>query len=282
MADTTFIGDFKRALLTGLAALFPILITVFLLSWLYQQLDRTIGAAVNGICQRVIVASPGLFETVFPGAAAEVVDDAGARGGYAADNFPGFVGVSIGILGALVLIYLVGVLLRSYIGKRIVGVVDRFFERFPVIKAIYPHARQVGEFLFGGQRRSRFRRAVAVEYPRKGAYTVGFLTGEGMKDIEEKAGRDFVTVFIPTSPLPLTGFVVVVPREEVTEIDMSVEETFRFCMSAGMVATAKQRPGEANGVERAEQPPAAAATKPQQGMLDGQASTLAKEEREDQ
>ena len=142
----------------------------------------------------------------------------------------------------MVLIYLVGVLLRSYIGKRIVGVVDRFFERFPVIKTVYPHARQVADVLFGAHKRPRFRHVVAVQYPRRGVYTVGFLTGEGLKDIAQKVGQEFVTVFIPTSPTPLTGFVIIVPRHEVMTLQMSVEEAFLLCMTAGMVVGGRQRP----------------------------------------
>jgi uncharacterized membrane protein len=282
MGETTFIGDFKRAFLTGLAALFPILITVFLLIWFYHQLDRTIGSAVNSLCQQVIVARPALFETVFPNAPPEVVDDPDTRKEYARDNFPGFVGVSIGILGALVLVYLTGVILRSYGGGRIVGGVDGFFARFPVIRAIYPHARQMGDFLLGTPRNRRFLHVVAVEYPRRGAYSVGFLTGTGIKDIAEKTGRDVVTVFIPTSPAPLTGYVVVLPRDEVMEIDMSVEEAFRFCMSAGMVATAKQRPGEVIEVDRAANASALLTPTAEPGMVESTAGKLSKEEMEDQ
>ena len=268
MSETTFIGDFKRAFLTGLAALFPILITVFLLSWLYQQLDRTIGVAVNGACRQVIASRPRLFETAFPGAPREVVADPEARAAYAEECFPGFVGVSIGILGALVIIYLIGVFLRGYVGGKAMGVVHRFFERFPVIKAIYPHARQVAEFLFGAQRGGRFRRVVAVPYPRQGIYTVGFLTGGGLKDLEAKTGKDLVTVFVPTSPAPLTGFVIAVPREDVTEMDMSVEETFRFCMSAGMVAPARQRPEDEDGWRPSAERAVPVGAAPRRGVLD--------------
>ena len=281
MAKITFTGDFRRTFLTGLAALFPILITVFLLTWLYKQLDRTIGSAVNSICREVIAKNPALFETVFPGASQAVVADLAASRDYALEHFPRFVGVSIGILAALVIVYLIGVLLRSYVGARIVRAVDRFFEAFPVIKAIYPYARRVADFLFGAQRGAGFRRVVVIQYPRKGVYTVGFLTGEGLKDIEESAERDLVTVFIPTSPTPLTGFVVVVPRDEVTEIDMSVEEAFRFCMTAGMVATVRQRPGEENELGRTERPAVQAGTSRGRGLRESATDTLAKEEHTD-
>jgi len=243
MAETTFIGDFKRTFFTGLAALFPVLITLFLLIWLYGLIDRTIGTWANDGCRAVVVRNPGLFETVFPGAPPEAATDLKAREAYAAEHFAKFrlVGLSLGILAVLVFVYLAGFFVRSYVGRRIIRMVDRFFERFPVVKAIYPHARQVADILFGGRDRVRFRHVVAVQYPRRGVYTIGFLTGKGPKSIEDRAGQEFVTVFLPNSPTPLTGFVVVVPRHEVTDLNISVEQAFRFCMTAGMVGL--DRPG---------------------------------------
>ena len=230
-------------MLTGLAALFPILITVFLLSWLYGQLDRTIGAQVNGALKRIAVKRPGVFRLFYPEAEPEEGRTADQRADYVKEKgeFPRYVGTSIGILGALILVYVLGVFLRGYIGSRIISSVDRFFERFPVIKAIYPHARQVGDFLFGSRSGPAFNHVVAVEYPRRGTYTVGFRTGSGLKDGQERSGEDLVAVLIPPSPTPVTGFVVLVPREEVIELDMSMEEAFRFFMTAGMVAGPGQR-----------------------------------------
>jgi uncharacterized membrane protein len=235
-------SNFRRTFLTGLAALFPILITVFLLSWLYAQIDWLIGRRVNGVCKEMLVERPALFKGFFPEAEPPVVEDEDARREYANENFPGFIGNSIGIAAALIIVYLIGIAVRSYVGSRIVRRVDRFFERFPLIKSIYPHARQVADFLFGSGQRIGFRRVVAVQYPRRGLYTVGFLTGDGLKDVQEHAGEDLVAVFIPTSPAPLTGFVIQAPRAEVMDLEMSVEEAIRFCMTAGMVAGYGQRP----------------------------------------
>ncbi len=106
----------------------------------------------------------------------------------------------------------------------------------------YPHARQVADILFGAHGRPRFKHVVAVQYPRRGIYTVGFLTGDGLRDLAQSAGQDFVTVFIPTSPTPLTGFVIIVPRHEVKSLNMSVEDAFLLCMTAGMVTAEQQRP----------------------------------------
>jgi len=236
MAGTGFIGDFKRAFLTGLAALFPILITVFLVTWLYGLIDRTIGVGVNSLCRTVVAGKPAVFETVFPGAPDEAAADYEGRLQYARENFPRFIGVAIGIVGALVAVYLLGLALRSYVGSRIVGVVDRVFTRFPVIKSIYPHARQIADLLFGARGGDRFRRVVFVQYPRRGVYSVGFLTGDGIETVEKQTQKNLATVFVPTSPTPLTGFVILVPNEEVVEIDMSVEEAFRYFMTAGLIS----------------------------------------------
>ena len=242
MTQDGFVSDFKRNFFTGIAALFPILITVFLLSWLYWQIDQTIGTRVNGICKRVIVGNQGIFQRAFPSAGGEVAGDRERRAQYADEHFPRFLGAAMGLLGAAVIVYVIGKSIRGYVGGRVMGAVDRFFERFPVIKAIYPHARHVADVLFGQARGRQFRQVVAVQYPRKGLYTVGFLTGTGLKDIEHLVGRDLVTVFIPTSPTPLTGFVIVVPRDEVLELNMTVDEAFRFCITAGMVVSEGQRP----------------------------------------
>ena len=243
MAETTFIGDFKRNFFTGIAALFPILITFFLFSWVYGHLDRTINRGFTA----ALAPHPALFAKVFPGAPPEVVEDEGVekRREYVDQHLPWsirFIGVTVGIVAALVAVYLTGIFLRGYFGARIVRRMDRLFERFPLVKSVYPHARQVADFLFGGADRPQFRRVVAVQYPRRGIYTVGLVTGGGLKGVEDETGLDFVTVFIPTSPTPVTGFVILVPRDNVIELDMNVEDTLKFAMTAGMVAGTKQRP----------------------------------------
>ncbi len=242
MPRTGFTDDFKRNFLTGLAALFPILITIFLLSWLYHQIDVSVGKQANAVCREVLVRNPGLFDAVFPGASGRETADPAARRAYAQQHFPRFVGVLFGLVGAALSVYLLGGFLRGYIGGRAMRVIDRLFERFPVIKAIYPYARQVGDLLFGQSERRRFSRVVAVEYPRRGVYSVGFLTASGMRRVEERTGKKLVTVFIPTSPTPLTGFVIVLSPEEVIYLDMTVDEAFRYFITAGMLVGEQQRP----------------------------------------
>ena len=234
MAQTGFTDDLKRNVLTGVAALFPILITLFLFVWLYRQLDVTVGRGANTLCREVLARNGTLFRTFFPSAPADVIASAVQQRAYVAEHFPRAIGSLLGVAGIVVLVYLFGKAVRGYLGRRVMGWVDGFFERFPVIKAVYPHARQVGDFLFGHSGRSRFNRVVAVQYPRTGIYSLGLVTGEGLEGLQQAAGKRLITVFVPTSPTPLTGFVIAVAPEEVSPLDLTVDEAFRYCITAGM------------------------------------------------
>ncbi len=251
MAESGFRDDFKRNFATGIAALFPILVTLILFSWLYRALDQTIGQGTNAVFQQVLARDEAVFRFVFPGAAESMgLED---RRAYAQAYFPNFVGVIFGLIVAAVVVYLTGKLLRGFIGRRAMDGVNRFFERFPVIKAVYPHARQVGDLIFGRAGQRRFSRVVAVQYPRRGIYTVGFQTGDGVRSLNTRSGRELASVFIPTSPTPVTGVVILVPVEEIVRLDMTVEEAFRYCLTAGMLVAGGR--GEAlPGPEPAQEP----------------------------
>ncbi|MHC5033648.1 MAG: DUF502 domain-containing protein [Planctomycetota bacterium] len=239
MAKTGFADDFKRNFLTGIAALFPILITLFLFTWVYRQADRTIGRQANAVCREALVWNTTLFRGFFPTAPEQLTLTVDGRRAYTKEHFPRAVGSAVGLAGAIIAVYIIGRLLRGYIGRRVMRAVDRLFERFPVIKSVYPHARQVGDFIFGQSERRRFSGVVAVEYPRRGIYSVGFMTGDALPRIGEQAGRDLVTVFIPTSPTPVTGFIIAVPPEETIRLDMTVDEAFRYFITAGMLTSTK-------------------------------------------
>ncbi|MGD2175103.1 MAG: DUF502 domain-containing protein [Candidatus Brocadiaceae bacterium] len=237
MSESGFRDDFKRNFLTGIAALFPVLVTLFLLAWLYRQVDATIGSGTNALCRQLLARHPGFFHLMFPGAAQETVATFQARHHYAAEHFPRVVGVVIGLLATAVIVYLLGKFLRGYIGARLMRGVDRLFTRFPLIKAIYPHARQVADFVFGQRQRRAFRDVVAVEYPRQGVYSLGFLTGRGLRQVKSELEQDLVTVFVPTSPTPLTGFVILLPADQVINLEMTVDEAFRYFITAGMLSS---------------------------------------------
>ncbi len=180
MARTDSTDDFTGSLLTALAVLFPVLITVFLLSWLYHQMDVSVGERTNALCREVLVRNRSLFVAVFPGVSGGELEDAAARRAYAEQHFPRFVGVLLGLVAAAVLVYLIGRSLRAYIGARAMRAVDRFFERLPLIKAIYPHARHLGDLLFGQSERRRFITAgiLVGEQARSGTPALAGVYGE--------------------------------------------------------------------------------------------------------
>jgi uncharacterized membrane protein len=106
--------------------------------------------------------------------------------------------------------------------------------RFPIIRFIYPFIRQVTDFIFS-ERRVSFRTVVAVEYPRKGCWSIGFTTGKGLEAIEKRAGRELMSVFIPSSPTPMTGYVIFVSIEDAIVLDLTVDEAFRLVISGGVI-----------------------------------------------
>ena len=107
--------------------------------------------------------------------------------------------------------------------------------RIPMIRSLYPNIKQVTDFLFG-DRQIEFGGVVAVEYPRKGIWSLGLLTGPAMKTISEHAAAgEYVTVFIPSSPTPITGYTITVSRSSIIELTLSIDEALRFTISGGVI-----------------------------------------------
>ena len=104
----------------------------------------------------------------------------------------------------------------------------------PIFKQVYPYVKQVVDFLFSDDKPIQFNRVVVVEYPRQGVWSVGLVTGSTMKSIEESSG-DAITIFIPSSPTPFTGYTITVPRSEVRELPISIDEALRFTISGGVL-----------------------------------------------
>ena len=148
----------------------------------------------------------------------------------------------IGLVIAVILIYTVGALLGGYIGHGLYRRGERLLQRIPLVRQVYPSVKQVTDFLVGEpDSKLNFNRVVAVEYPRKGLWSVGLVTGDTMRTIGDKAGRDCVTVFVPSSPTPFTGYVITVPREDTIDLNISIEEALRFTISGGVVIPANQQ-----------------------------------------
>ncbi len=143
----------------------------------------------------------------------------------------------IGLFIAIVLIYIVGAFLGSFIGRRLYHRGEQMLAKVPLIRQVYPSIKQVTDFIFGGDQaqKIRFSNVVAVQYPRKGLWSVGLMTGDTMRTIQDHAGHDCITVFVPSSPTPFTGYVITVPKTDTIDLPVTVEQALRFTVSGGVI-----------------------------------------------
>lgn len=158
----------------------------------------------------------------------------------------------IGLVIAVFLIYSVGLTLGSFIGKRIYSRGEEFINRLPLVRRVYPSVKQVTDFFVGEKKQSyQFNKVVAVEYPRRGMWSVGMITGGTVRSIEDDAKEECVTVFIPSAPTPFTGYVIVLPRTQTLDLPISVEDVVKFIVSGGVLIPPSQSgEGAANDISQ--------------------------------
>jgi uncharacterized membrane protein len=146
----------------------------------------------------------------------------------------------IGLLVVLVGLILVGWLAAGLVGRFVVGLGERLVQRTPVVRSIYGFVKQVIETTMS-QRGGSFRQVVLVEFPRKGAWTIGFVTGTPNDEIR-RAGEDLISVFCPTSPNPTSGYLIFVPRRDAIVLSMSVEDGLKLVVSGGIAQSGAGQP----------------------------------------
>lgn len=264
MADS-FTSDFKRFFSRGLAILLPTAVTLWLLWQAFGFVYNTVAQPINKATRITVIwvvpkvmdeeSLPEWFQ-VTPAEIAEAranrpeirenVSDASIRLTLRREYLQKFWREHpylnlTGLFIAIMLIYLAGVLLGNIVGKSLYGKVERLITRIPGFKQVYPHVKQVVDMVMG-EKKMAFSKVVVVEYPRPGIWTVGFLTGNSIRQIDEHAGERVVSVFIPTSPTPFTGFTINLPHDKVMELSMTIEEALRFVITAGVLAPGDMLP----------------------------------------
>ena len=258
-------GHFQRFFLRGLAVVLPATLTLWLLAQAYLWIDRSIAAPINrsinyGIVQLYGVW-PGLGDwTGLQPSQEDLItmrQDAGLPSDDAAQDselifayqeaavdawWTDYLLVRmIGLVVAIVAVYVAGRLVGGLVGRWAYRWFERLLTSLPVIKKIYSWIKQIVDFLFNKQDKSmKFSRVVAAEYPRRGIWSVGFQTGDAMKSIQPRSANS-ITVFIPSSPTPFTGYTVTIPREDVIELPISVEEAIGFAISGGVLRPPSER-----------------------------------------
>jgi uncharacterized membrane protein len=200
----------KKYILAGLLVWLPLGITIWVLSWLLGVLDGVF-AALLSVSQAVLPASA--FASI-----------------EALRHVPGL-GVAVMLAGLL----LTGVFAANFVGQWWLHQWDRILQNIPIVKSIYSSVKQVSDTLFSSSGNA-FREAVLVQYPRQGSWTIAFVTGKPGGEVAGRLPGEMVSVYVPTTPNPTSGFFLMMPREDVHVLNMSVDEALKYVISMGVVA----------------------------------------------
>lgn len=191
----------KRYFITGLLIWTPLGITIWVLSFILGMMDQSITLLPIAWQPRALV-------------------------GF---NIPG-----VGALMTLLVVFVTGLLTANFIGQHLVRWWEALLHRIPVVRSIYQSVKQISDTVFSPSGQA-FRQAVLVQYPRQGSWTIGFLTGAPGGEIAEHLGNNMVSLYVPTTPNPTSGFFLMVPKADVVELDMSVEDALKYLISMGVV-----------------------------------------------
>lgn len=192
----------KRYLIAGLLVWAPLGITIWVLHFLVSTLDQTLG----------------LLPTA-----------------WHPDRLLGFHVPGLGVLLSFVILLVTGVIAANILGARLITIWESILGRIPFVKSIYSSVKQVSDTLLS-DKGNAFRKALLVEFPREGSWTIGFLTGSPDRTIAPLLPDEHVSVYVPTTPNPTGGYFIMLPRSRVRELDMTVDEALKYIISMGVVA----------------------------------------------
>ena len=236
----SFWEDFRRFFLSGMAALLPTLITLWLLTWAWSFLWESVGRhIIFGIKWLWLsMAERGLVRP----------EPAGYIGRYWSEEY--LHTRIVGVLLAVLLVYIVGVFVGNFIGRTFYRLAEKAVMRIPLVRAVYPAVKQVTDFVLA-KRKDPFAgsRVVAVQPHEQGIWSVGLVTGTGLKPLSDATGEEMVTVFVPSTPTAFSGYMMLVPRRSIVELPLTVEEAMRLLVSGGVIAPGSESGRTASAAE---------------------------------
>ena len=191
----------RRYIVAGILVWLPIGVTIFLVRILIGLLDRTM----------VLIPQK-----------------------YQPEEYLGFAIPGLGIVLTIVLLLITGVLAANIVGKSMVGLWESMLERIPVVRSVYSAAKNFAEIVFSDSGQS-FKKVLLIEYPRKGLYSLAFQTSNELGEVQGRSGESVICTFVPTTPNPTSGFIIIVPSKDVIELDMEVDEALKMIISLGVV-----------------------------------------------
>ena len=198
-----FFGRIRTYFLTGIVVAAPITVTGWVAIWFIQAIDGWFSPF-----------APNSFDTL-------------------PISIPGF-----GIISAFLILTVLGALTTNFFGKSIIGYGERLVDRLPIIRNIYGALKQIFQTI-ASKSENNFQRVVMLEYPKKDCWAIAFVTTESKGEIAAKHKKELLCVFLPTTPNPTSGFLLFVPKDDVIELDMTVESAAKLIISAGLVMPEK-------------------------------------------
>jgi uncharacterized membrane protein len=192
----------RRYLVAGVLVWLPILATVWVVRFIVQLMDRTLDFLPEDYQPQAVLGFP----------------------------LPG-----LGIVFAFAVLLVTGIAVTNLVGRRLVAYWEELMQRIPLVRSIYTGVKGFAETVFS-QRAGSFRQVVMVEYPRKGMWSIGFVTAEDIAEVSAKTGEQQMCVYVPTTPNPTSGLIVMVPRREVVYLEMSVDAAMKMIVTMGIVA----------------------------------------------
>ena len=196
-----FVLRFRRWLVTGLLIWFPLGATILVFSLLLDISDRLL----------VLVPEP-----------------------YRPESLLGVQLPGLGLVIAFLVLLLTGIFGANLLGRRLVGLYERILNRIPLVRSVYGAVKHFAEMVLS-EHGTSFKKVLLIEYPREGLYSLCFQTSESAREVQTRTGEEIVTVFLPTTPNPTSGFMLFVPKKSIVELDMAVDDGLKMIISLGVV-----------------------------------------------
>jgi len=194
----------RRYFVAGLLVWIPLGVTIFILRVLIGLMDRS------------LLLVPGK---------------------YRPEELLGFAIPGLGIILTLLVVLVTGLLAANFVGRSMVGFWESLLQRIPVVRSVYSASKNFAEIVFSDSDQS-FKKVLLIEYPRKGIYSLAFQTATNLGEVQGRTGEPVVCTFVPTTPNPTSGFIIIVPKRDVIELDMEIDEALKMIISLGVVIPA--------------------------------------------
>ena len=191
----------QKYLIAGLLVWLPVVVTVLLFRFLITLMDQTLILLPSQIRPEAII---------------------------------GFKLPGLGLILTLLVLIVTGIFAANFVGRSMVNFGEKIFKKIPIVRSVYSAAKNFADIVFSDTGQS-FKKVLLIQYPRKGVYSLAFQTSTNLGEVQKKTGSDVVCTFVPTTPNPTSGFIIIIPKEDVIEMDMEVDEAFKMIVSLGVV-----------------------------------------------